>query len=746
MKKLALHSIKSRLIIGYGSMALLLVTVVIITLLQIGQILVLGFDVLNNKQPSRLHLQKLTYAVAESNIATQSYLLTGDEVYKETAEKLWKIEVTAARDSVDSLLHTWDNPENLIGYEKVIRLIDRIRIAQNIVLSDAQFGSSSSNISLYNYSNINGDTIIGVYELESWLNQTLRNQSDETPDNGALFSTKLQPLNTELNLATTDLYNSLKEEADEAGVLIYKERTIFVIVESIIVIGSVLLCFLLFRFVLRKVTGSIDVVRAEVETLSAGNIPDGRKSTDDELDIVLQELDSLSKNLADVKAFALEVGKGSFDNDITVFNNEGEIGVSLAEMRDSLKQVSEEAKVRNWSNKGFAEFGDILRKHSNDLSSLSEEVISYMVKYLGANQGSLFILEENSENTMVLQLKATYAYDRKKFLEKSIEKGQGLVGQAFLEKQSIYMKEIPENYVTITSGLGRATPTTLFIAPLIVNDEVYGVIELGSFRDFKEHERNFIQEVSENIASSIQSVKVNEKTNILLEESQQMTEEMRAQEEEMRQNMEELQATQEEMERNQRENTNRFNAIDNSDMCFIEFNQNGIVTHADRSFLALFEYGSSEEIEGQPHSIFVPSDFVESGEYSKHWERLRNGENISGEFKRITKSGKTIYIMSAYSSIKDESGNVVKVMKFANDITHLKEQIMASANEKEALLATIEEIKASLTSQEPADNKNIKSLIAYQETLKKELSEKLSKNEDALKTALAKQKKDLGLS
>jgi PAS domain S-box-containing protein len=746
MKKLNLHSIKSRLIIGYGSMALLLVTVVIITLVQISHILVLGFDVLNNKQPSRLHLQKLTYAVAESNIATQSYLLTGDDLYKETVDKLWKQEVSAARDSIDSLLYTWDNPENLIEYEKVIRLVDRIRIAQKIVLSEAQFGSSSPNISLYNYGNITGDTIIGVNQLESWINQTIREESGETNDNGTLFSTKLQPLHSELSLASTKLYNSLKEDSEAVGIIIYKERTIFVIVESIIVIGSVLLCFLLFRFVLRKVSSSINVVKAEVETLSAGNIPEGRKSTDDELDIVLQELDSLSKNLADVKAFALEVGKGSFDNDMTVFNNEGEIGLSLAEMRDSLKQVSEEAKVRNWSNKGFAEFGDILRNHSTDLSSLSEEVISYMVKYLGANQGSLFILEENAENNMVLQLKATYAYDRKKFLEKSIEKGQGLVGQAFLEKQSIYMKEIPDNYVTITSGLGKATPTTLFIAPLIVNDEVYGVMELGSFRDFQEHERNFIEEVSENIASSIQSVKVNEKTNILLEESQQMTEEMRAQEEEMRQNMEELQATQEEMERNQRENTNRFNAIDNSNMCFIEFNQNGIITHADRSFLELFEYGSTEEIEGKPHSIFVPSDFVESGEYGTHWERLRNGENISGEFERITKSGKTIYIMTAYSSIKDESGNVVKVMKFASDITHLKEQIMASANEKEALLAMIEEIKASLTSQEPADNKNIKSLIAYQEALKKNLSEKLSKNEDALKTALDQQKKDLGLS
>jgi GAF domain-containing protein len=167
---------------------------------------------------------------------------------------------------------------------------------------------------------------------------------------------------------------------------------------------------------------------------------------------------------------------------------------------------------------------------------------------MGMNQGGLFLLESEGSDEH-LNLAACYAYERKKYLTRRVEIGEGLIGQCFLEKDIIYMTKVPQDYVQITSGLGEATPGCIIIVPIMTNDEIVGVMELASFKPVEKYQLEFLKKVAENVASSIVSSRVTERVKNLLTESQQQTEEMRAQEEEMRQNMEELQATQEEMRR-----------------------------------------------------------------------------------------------------------------------------------------------------------------------------------------------------
>ncbi len=219
-----------------------------------------------------------------------------------------------------------------------------------------------------------------------------------------------------------------------------------------------------------------------------------------------------------------------------------------------IKKAQEEEQRRNWAAEGITEVSEILRSNKES-KEIFDTATSSIIKYIGANQGGLYIVEkdeENEENT-VIKLASCYAFSRKKYLEQEYTPGQGLLGQVYLEEEYLLMTDIPQEYVTITSGLGDANPKALIIIPLMINEEVEGLLEIASFKAFEEHHIKFLHKVGENIASYIQTNRINQRTVTLLENAQTQTEEMRAQEEEMKQNMEELSATQEEMNRKEKE-------------------------------------------------------------------------------------------------------------------------------------------------------------------------------------------------
>ena len=283
---------------------------------------------------------------------------------------------------------------------------------------------------------------------------------------------------------------------------------------------------------------------------------DGKSMLHQDEDLITQDLIS---NLKKASIFINQIATGNYEISWEGLNksnkslNKDNIAGELMTMRDRMQKAKKEDDIRIWTNEGLSNFSDLLRNNQDNLEKLSDELISNIVQYLNAQQGGLFFVEEDENHVKYLKLMGCYAYQRKKFLEKRVEIGQGMVGQCFLEGETTYITNIPEEYVNITSGLGDTNPNALLIVPLMVNEDVVGVIEIASIKSIDKHEIMFLQRLSENIASSIASVKANENTKVLLEISQQQAEEMRAQEEEMRQNMEELQAAQEQMSRKNEE-------------------------------------------------------------------------------------------------------------------------------------------------------------------------------------------------
>ena len=341
-------------------------------------------------------------------------------------------------------------------------------------------------------------------------------------------------------------YAPLKEQNAER--LLARTARIVKVISAILIVSLILSIFFWFN-ISQYLTKSINKIIESIKSISEGELKIEPIKSQDEVAQVLKATNQLSTNLQLASAFAADIGKGQFNSSFSPVSEKDVLGHSLVAMQDELKKFKEEDEKRFWVNQGYAKFAEVIRTDASNLKNLGDYFISEMVKYVQANQGSLFVANENDENETVLEMTSCYAYNKKKHVDISIPAGEGLIGQAYLERDVISITDVPADYVKITSGLGEALPRAILIVPIKVEEVVYGVLEIASFSPFEQYKIDFIKKVGENLASVLLTVKQNEKTQILVHELKEKTQMMQAQEEEMRQNMEELMATQEEMQR-----------------------------------------------------------------------------------------------------------------------------------------------------------------------------------------------------
>ena len=402
-------------------------------------------------------------------------------------------------------------------------------------------------------------------------------------------------------------------------------------------------------------------------------------NTGDEIGTMANALNTTIEGLNKKTSFANDIGKGHLESDLELLSENDVLGKSLLDMRNSLKKAKDdeqqriaEDNKRTWANEGYAKFAEILRQNNENLQELTDEVLKNLVKYLGGNQGALFLINDDDKKKVILEAKSVYAWDRKKFVDLEIMMGEGLIGACALEGESIFLTEIPDNFVTITSGLGEANPSCIIMVPLKQNENTLGVIEIASFKVFEQFEIEFLEKVAESIASTIATVKINEKTRFLLEQSQQQAEEMQAQEEEMRQNMEELLATQEEMSRKEKEIQWTMEAIGGLAMV-IEYDFKGIITNVNTLLCSASGY-SKDELVGQHHSIlFEQKDIVSSANYEQFLNDMRNNKPYKSMLKRRDKKGNIFTVKANCYPIFDEDGQPLKIVEVAVDVTELVE-------------------------------------------------------------------------
>jgi putative methionine-R-sulfoxide reductase with GAF domain len=300
--------------------------------------------------------------------------------------------------------------------------------------------------------------------------------------------------------------------------------------------------------IISSIVTPINKLKELLNTMGQGVLPNAiLEDRKDEIGHINRALMNLISGLKSIVSFSKSIGNGNFDVNFKPLSSHDDLGNNLLLMRNNLKKVAEDDFKRNWTTGGLAKFSELLRMSSDNVTRLSENLIMDLVRYLDANQGGVFVINDNEVAVPFLEMKGCYAWDRQKFIDQKIFLGDGLIGQCWQERDTIYVTDVPDNYIRITSGLGKALPKSILLVPMVANDIVFGVIEIASFKLFEKYEIDFVEHLAQSTATTISSAKVNERTKSLLDQAQYSSKQLKIHEEEMEQKQSEIKKNQEKL-------------------------------------------------------------------------------------------------------------------------------------------------------------------------------------------------------
>ncbi len=479
----------------------------------------------------------------------------------------------------------------------------------------------------------------------------------------------------------------------------------------------ILLGFLVaYSFIINHNLQKLSYFKEKIKEMSEGILPDVEVKGNDEIAEMTKTLRTLISNLDETSHFAIKIGEGNFSTEFKPRSKHDVLANSLLVMRDNLIKAENEAEQRkientqrNWASQGLAEFNEVLRNAGDDMQVLSNRVIERLVRYLDANMGGIYIVDDSDPADIHLELTAFYAYDRLKYAKQRIEVGENLVGQCFRENETVYMTDIPKDYVHISSGLGESDPTCLVIVPLKVNAETFGIVELASFQVIEKYQVEFIEKIGETIASTIASVKINMNTAKLLEESHQKSERLAQQESEVHKNIETLKSKIESLEElNKREsvkyqklhddfeNQAETNAsviqklndkndalkdelmthqyILNNSAGYYELDAQGFFMNMNARLLNSIVMQYSELDAHDVRSYMLEEDSIKN--FNDALKKLADGL-IYTAVNKYSFNGKAVFLSETYTPIRDEYNVLTKICVIAKNITPQIENVNA---------------------------------------------------------------------
>ncbi len=291
-----------------------------------------------------------------------------------------------------------------------------------------------------------------------------------------------------------------------------------------------------------SITGNLATMVSAAEQISTGRVDTSiAVRSRDETGDLAAAFQQMIAYLKEITSVAQEVSQGNLDVEVKPRSDEDALGHSIRQMVADLRRVTAENETRLWHSSGQAQLGDEMRGEL-PLPDLARRIITFLCRYLDAQLGAIYLVEGET-----LAMVGSYAYTRRKGLSQQFGVGEGLVGQAALEKQMILLNDVPDDYIRIQSGLGDAAPTHIVVLPFLTEGQVIGVMELASFAGWTDAQTAFLESVAENVGIGFTVTQARVRLIELLAETQRQSEELQAQTEELQVQTEELEAQQEEL-------------------------------------------------------------------------------------------------------------------------------------------------------------------------------------------------------
>ncbi|MEU1017908.1 HAMP domain-containing protein [Streptomyces sp. NPDC005900] len=257
---------------------------------------------------------------------------------------------------------------------------------------------------------------------------------------------------------------------------------------------------------------------------------------------------NLTRQVRAIAEVASAVAEGDLTRSITV-DASGEVAElkdNINTMVESLRETTMANQEQDWLKSNIARISGLMQGH-RDLAVVAELVMDELAPLVAAQYGAFYLAEETDGSTD-LRLVGSYGRPVESAGHRRFGLGESLVGQAARSRRPIAVQQIPADYVSISSGLGQAVPGSLMVVPILVEDQVLGVIELASFEQFTPVHRDFLEQLMETLGVNVNTIVANARTDELLEESQRLTAELQARSTELQVQQDELQRSNAELE------------------------------------------------------------------------------------------------------------------------------------------------------------------------------------------------------